>query len=148
MPRNDSSVRPVVAVIAVMIRNGQALLVRRANPPDAGLWGFPGGKIEPGEALMDAVVRELQEETGITCRPGPVLDAVDVFDHNECGELLSHHVLVAIQCSWVSGTPMAGDDALEASWVSLDELIAGSVNLSQNVAKIAFRAASLADADA
>ncbi|WP_244627084.1 NUDIX domain-containing protein [Microvirga tunisiensis] len=48
---------PIPAVIAVVIRNGWTLLVRRANPPDAGLWGFPGGKIEFGETVKDAADR-------------------------------------------------------------------------------------------
>ncbi len=56
---------PVPAVIAVVVHDGQALLVRRANPPDAGLWGFPGGKIEFGETVKAAATRELLEETGI-----------------------------------------------------------------------------------
>ncbi|WP_432695176.1 NUDIX hydrolase [Marinobacterium sp. YM272] len=136
--------RPVVAVIAVMIHGGSTLLVRRANPPDAGFWGFPGGKIELGESLESAVTRELYEETGVVAKPGPVLNAVDVIDRDDRGELRSHHVLVAIECDWVSGYPVAGDDALEARWFPLDELVSGTLKLSRNVAKLALQAASAA----
>ncbi|MEN7538812.1 NUDIX domain-containing protein, partial [Aurantiacibacter flavus] len=55
--------RPIAATIAVVLREGQVLLVRRANPPDAGRWGFPGGKIETGETIEQAAIRELYEET-------------------------------------------------------------------------------------
>ncbi|TCK09120.1 NUDIX hydrolase [Marinobacterium mangrovicola] len=135
--------RPVVAVIAVVIREGEVLLVRRANPPDAGLWGFPGGKIEPGEPLMDAVQRELHEETAVTARPVQVFNAVDVFDRDEHGALKSHHVLVAITCDWIDGEPVAGDDALEARWVRLDRLAQENLMLSADVERIAHQAAAL-----
>ena len=54
----EDKVRPVVAVLAVVVQAGRILLVRRANPPDAGLWGFPGGKVEFGETIADAALRE------------------------------------------------------------------------------------------
>ena len=75
--------RPIPATIAAVIRDGQVLLVRRANPPDQGRWAFPGGKIELGERIEDA--RELFEETGVTAEPLTVFDAVDVFDHDADG---------------------------------------------------------------
>ncbi|WP_256388415.1 NUDIX domain-containing protein [Lutimaribacter pacificus] len=55
---------------------------RRANPPDAGLWGFPGGKIDQGEPLFDAAIRELAEETGVSAEPLRVITALDAFDHD------------------------------------------------------------------
>ena len=75
--------RPIPATIAAVIRDGQVLLVRRANPPDQGRWAFPGGKIELGERIEDA--RALFEETGVTAEPLTVFDAVDVFDHDADG---------------------------------------------------------------
>lgn len=65
--------RPIVAVIGIVIRDGKVLLVQRANPPDAGRWGFPGGKIELGERIMDAAARAIKEETAITVKPLDVL---------------------------------------------------------------------------
>ncbi|MBL3567965.1 ADP-ribose pyrophosphatase [Rhodovulum sulfidophilum] len=114
--------RPLVAVLAVVIRAGQVLLVRRANPPDAGFWGFPGGKVEFAEPLLAAAARELFEETGIRAEPQAVLTALDALDRGPDGQVLGHFVLVAVRCLWQSGAPVAADDALEARWVALDEL--------------------------
>ncbi|MFX6119029.1 NUDIX domain-containing protein, partial [Acinetobacter baumannii] len=60
-----ASERPIPATIAVVLRDDRVLLVRRANPPDAGRWGFPGGKIERGETIAEAAIRELMEETAV-----------------------------------------------------------------------------------
>ncbi len=62
------NLRPIVATIGVLFKDEKVLLVRRANPPDVGRWGFPGGKIEHGEAIKDAAVRELYEETSIVSK--------------------------------------------------------------------------------
>ena len=128
---------PVVATIAVVFRNGQVLLVRRANPPDAGRWSFPGGKVDLGETLERAAIRELAEETEIQATAQQVFTAVDVFDHDESGVLRHHYVLVAVLCSWVSGTPIAGDDALEARWYPVEKLGTADLALSLGVEKVA-----------
>ena len=72
--------RPIPAALAVVIRERSVLLVRRANPPDAGLWGFPGGKIGSGELLAVAAVREVFEETGVRADAGPIFTAVDALE--------------------------------------------------------------------
>lgn len=131
--------RPIVAVLAVVIRDGEVLLVQRANPPDAGLWGFPGGKIEFGEPLLDAAARELAEETGVIATPRHVLDAIDAYDRPD-GVILRHFVLVAVLCDWQSGEPVAADDAADARWIALDEMEA-TLPLIRDVATLARRAA-------
>ncbi|WP_343611706.1 NUDIX hydrolase [Novosphingobium sp.] len=88
--------RPVPATIAAVIRDGSVLLVRRANPPDVGLWGFPGGKIDFGETIAQAAVRELLEETGIQAEAGPVFNCVDVLDRAEDGTIRHHYFLIAV----------------------------------------------------
>lgn len=133
--------RPIVAVLAVVIRGGEVLLVQRANPPDAGLWGFPGGKVEFGEPLLDAAARELAEETGVVATPRHVLDAIDAYDRPN-GEILRHFVLVAVLCDWQGGEPVAADDALDARWIALAEMEA-ALTLSKDVAALARRAALL-----
>lgn len=120
-PAPATGLRPIPAVLAVILRGPEVLLVRRANPPDAGLWGFPGGKIEPGETLARAAEREAREETGVRCRAGSAFAALDAF-HREDGALRAHYVLVALACQWLGGEPAAADDALEAAWFPLAAL--------------------------
>ncbi|WP_233837881.1 NUDIX hydrolase [Paraburkholderia sp. ZP32-5] len=113
---------PVAATIGVVLRNDQVLLVRRRNPPDAGLWGFPGGKINRGESITAAATREIHEETAITTEAVKIFTAVDVLDADEAGNLRHHFVLIAVLCRWIAGEPLAGDDALDARWWDLNAL--------------------------
>ena len=135
--------RPIVATIGVLFKDGKVLLVRRANPPDAGLWGFPGGKIERGETVKDAAVRELYEETGIVSNASKAFNAVDAFDFDSSGKLRHHFVLVAVLCIWVSGDPLAGDDALEANFFDIKDLINTDLALSLDVKEVALQAFEL-----
>lgn len=113
---------PVPAVIAVVVHEGRTLLVRRANPPDAGLWGFPGGRIELGETVGEAALRELAEETSVLGEVLGVITTLDILDRSDDGTLQHHYILIAVHCGWLSGAPMAGDDALEARWFPIEEL--------------------------
>ena len=129
--------RPVPAVIAVVLRGDEVLLVRRANPPDAGLWGFPGGKIEYGETVADAALRELQEETAIAAQAGEVLATLDILDRDRGGRLRHHYILIAVRCIFVSGEPLAGDDALEVRWFPVSQLDPARLPMSADVDTIA-----------
>lgn len=133
---------PVAAVLAVVLRDDHVLLVQRANPPDAGLWGFPGGKIEVGETLLAAAERELFEETGVAATADRTFAALDAFDRDDAGALHHHFILVAVRCRWQAGEPVAADDALDARWVSLRDL-GHALPLSRDVADVARQAAGL-----
>ncbi len=135
---------PVAAALAVVVRGDAVVLVRRANPPDAGLWGFPGGKVELGETVGQAAVRELREETGVVARALRPFAAVDALERADRGKVVSHFVLVAVLCAWVSGEPVAGDDALEARWFVFDELLAAGTPKSLDVDAVARRAREMA----
>ncbi|MBN8940926.1 MAG: NUDIX hydrolase [Rhizobiales bacterium] len=134
---------PIPATIAVVLRDGQVLLVRRANPPDAGRWGFPGGKIERGETIAQAAIRELAEETAVQAEALSVLTAVDAFDHDDNGGLRRHFILIAVACRWISGEPVAGDDALEAAWFAVADLDRCDLAMSFGVADVARQAVAL-----
>ncbi len=130
---------PVPAALAVVVRGRQVLLVRRANPPDQGLWGFPGGRIERGETVFAAAERELAEETGLAGTAIRLLDALDLLDCAPDGTLRHHFILLAVLCTPGSGAVHAADDALEARWFNRDAL--GDDNrFSRNVARLAYTA--------
>lgn len=130
MPTRDYPSRPVVGVLAVVWRDGEVLLVRRANPPQAGRWGFPGGGIELGETLAEAARRELAEETGVVATGGRPVTAIDVIEQPDTGDRDAedrdgpryHYVLVAVALDWRAGEPVAADDALDAAWFAPDRL--------------------------
>jgi 8-oxo-dGTP diphosphatase len=134
---------PIPAVIAVVIDDGRALLVRRANPPDAGLWGYPGGKIEYGETVSGAAIRELREETGVEAQAQDIITTLDVLVRAEDGTITQHYILIAVLCRWLSGDPVAADDALEAGWFALEELRSRTLPMSADVDVIADRAQAM-----
>ena len=110
--------RPVPAVGVVCLRDDSVLLIRRGTPPRQGEWSLPGGRIEPGERAMDAALRELREETGVEAEITGLIDVVDGL-FPEAGR---HYVLIDYAARWLSGEPVAGDDAAEARFVALDEV--------------------------
>jgi ADP-ribose pyrophosphatase YjhB (NUDIX family) len=136
-------IRPVAGAIAVVMRARDLLLVQRRNPPDAGLWGYPGGKIESGETIMDAAVRELREETGVLGRARRLLTPFDVLRYDAGGELTGHFILLPVLCDWVSGTPAAASDALAADWFSIARLEKSPQILSEHVLALANHAIDL-----
>ena len=138
---------PIAAVIAVVIHEGQTLLVRRANPPDAGLWGFPGGRIEYGETVEAAALRELTEETSVLGEACGVITALDILDRSDDGTLRYHFVLIAVRCRWLAGHPRAADDALEARWFRIADLGADEIAMSADVEVIARLARNLSQRD-
>jgi 8-oxo-dGTP diphosphatase len=109
---------PVPAVGVVCLRGDSVLLIRRGTPPRLGEWSLPGGRIEPGERAVDAALRELREETGVEAEITGLIDVVDGL-FPEAGR---HYVLIDYAARWVSGEPVAVDDALEARFVALDEI--------------------------
>jgi mutator protein MutT len=113
---------PVVGVGAVVVNDGQALIIKRANDPYKGQWSIPGGRVELGESLADAVRRELREETGLEVMVGPLIEVFDRIQLDDDGALRYHFVIIDYLCRAVAGTLLAGDDADEARWVTSDEL--------------------------
>ncbi|MDX1781680.1 MAG: NUDIX hydrolase [Thalassovita sp.] len=129
-------VRPTLAALAVVLRDDQVLLVRRRNKPDAGLWGYPGGHVEPGETVVQAALRELSEETSIRAEAGPILSGFDLIRHGADGLLAHHFYLVAVECWYRDGVPVAADDAQEACWMPVETVLGGGVPLSENVGSL------------
>ena len=109
--------RPEICVGAVAVDAERILLVRRGRGPAAGAWSLPGGRVESGETLAEAVVRELEEEAGIEGICGPMIGWVERIDDDH------HFVILDFSVDVLEGVePVAGDDAAEAMWVPLDEI--------------------------
>jgi 8-oxo-dGTP diphosphatase len=97
--------------------HGRLLLIQRGHEPGKGLWSLPGGRVEPGETAAEALVREMEEETGLTVEPGRLIGTVerpglagDVFDIQDYAATVT------------GGTLRPGDDAADARWVSPGEM--------------------------
>ncbi|RWR05081.1 NUDIX hydrolase [Paenirhodobacter populi] len=115
---------PRLGVLAVTIRGDEVALVQRRNPPAAGTWGFPGGKVEWGETIFEAALRELHEETGLLADPGPVLTSLDALSRDAAGKVAFHYHLIAVGCRWRAGEPLAADDAMAAQWARIEDVLA------------------------
>jgi 8-oxo-dGTP diphosphatase len=113
---------PIVGVGAVILRDGEVLIVRRANPPLQGEWSIPGGALDLGEKLRDGIAREVLEETGLDVEVGPVLDVFDSIFPDSAGRTKYHYVLIDYLCRPRSGTPTAASDASELRWARPEEL--------------------------
>lgn len=108
---------PSVCVGAVAVDDGRLLLVRRRNEPGLGSWSVPGGRVEPGETVQEAVVRELLEETGVEGVCTGLIGVVERIGDDHHFVILDYAVEVL-----PPAPPEAGSDALEARWVVLHEV--------------------------
>ena len=117
VPQGKTGSHPICGVGAVIRTADRYLLVRRGRAPNEGKWAVPGGKIQLGETMRQAVVREVEEETGL---------AVEVGDPIWVGEAMDpdgswHFILIDFEASIVGGDLRVGDDAAEIGWFTLEE---------------------------
>lgn len=114
----DPDARPIPCVGAVVVHDRRLLVVRRANPPGAGLWSIPGGRVEPGETAPEAVVREVAEETGLRVQAGRSMGSVE-----RAAPSGGVYLIDDLECSVVGdASAYAGSDASEVAWVDSAEL--------------------------
>ncbi len=113
---------PAPAVGVVCLKEETVLLIRRGRPPRLGEWSLPGGRLEWGERLQDAALRELREETGVQAQMLGLIDVVDGLFLGPSSDVQTHYVLVDYAVRWVAGDAVAGNDALEAAFYPLEHL--------------------------
>lgn len=108
---------PVVGVGAVIWREpDRLLLVRRGQPPRLGEWSIPGGRVEAGETVREALVREVTEETGLSIEVAALIDVVDLIDRDREGALTCHYALVDFSAHWRSGEAHPASDVAACGW--------------------------------
>ena len=113
---------PLVGVGAVIVQNHRVLLIRRGQPPLLGEWSLPGGVLECGETLREAVVREAREETGLVVEPDEMLGVYERVIRGDEGRVRYHYVLIDFLCRPICGDLKAGSDAADVRWFTRDEL--------------------------
>jgi ADP-ribose pyrophosphatase YjhB (NUDIX family) len=108
--------RPIIGVGAVVLDGNRVLLVKRANEPLKGEWSLPGGAVDVGESLGDAVKREVREETCLEIEVGPIVEVLDRIRREPDGRVRFHYVLVDFLCRPIGGSAHAASDAAEVAW--------------------------------
>lgn len=114
--------RPIVGIGALITDGSRIVLVRRGREPGKGQWSIPGGLVEVGETLEQAVIREVIEETGLLVEPQGLVELLDRIFRDKQGRVRHHYVLADYQCRVIGGSLKAGSDALEAEWADRSQL--------------------------
>lgn len=114
--------RPVLAASVAVFRDGLVLLATRTKPPADQLWSLPGGKVEAGETLEEAALRELEEEVGVKARILGFNRHVEIFGRDSAGAVTHHFVVASFVGEWLSGEPAAGPEAGAVKWVDPQRL--------------------------
>ena len=114
--------RPFLAVSAAILRDGRVLVVRRARKPALNLYTLPGGVVEVGETLHDAVVREVREETQLVIEPVALAGHREVIMRDAEGRAERHFVILSFAARWVEGEPVLNEELDDARWLAPSEI--------------------------
>jgi 8-oxo-dGTP diphosphatase len=109
--------RPYLAVSAAIIRDGRVLIVRRARPPAEGVFTLPGGAVEAGERLEEALLREVREETALTVEPLGLAGHREVIRRDHADRVERHFVILAFAARWIAGEPVLNAELTDAHWM-------------------------------
>jgi len=121
--------RPIVGVGAILLRRDRILMAQRGKEPLKGWWSLPGGALEIGESLHDAVCREVREETGLEVEPVRMFEIFERIMRDESGAPEYHYVLIDYVCRVIGGTLFPGDDVCAVEWVRRRDL--GSLQITE-----------------
>jgi len=114
--------RPYLAVSAAIVRDGKVLVVRRARKPALNLYTLPGGAVEAGETLTDAVIREVREETQLSIEPVALAGNREVIMRDSQGRVERHFVILCFAARWLAGEPVLNEELDDARWLAPSEL--------------------------
>jgi 8-oxo-dGTP diphosphatase len=114
--------RPFLAVSAAIVRAGQILVVRRARPPAQGLFSLPGGVVESGETLAQALIREVREETSLAIEPVALAGFRETITRDRDGRVERHFVILPFAARWRAGEVALNEELSEARWLDPAEL--------------------------
>jgi ADP-ribose pyrophosphatase YjhB (NUDIX family) len=133
--------RPYLAVSAAIFRNGKVLVVRRARKPALNLYTLPGGVVEAGEPLADAVVREVREETALEIETVGLAGHREVIVRDAEGRVERHFVIMSFAARWRGGEPVLNNELDDARWIDPPEL--AGYRTTDGLAEIVAAAAAL-----
>jgi len=126
--------RPYLAVSAAIVRDGKILLVRRARKPALNLYTLPGGGVETGETLHEAVMREVREETGLIVEPVALAGEREVITRDPQGRVERHFVILCFAARWRAGEPVLNEELDDARWLDPAEI--GELRTTEGLAEI------------
>lgn len=127
--------RPFLAVSAAVIHSGKVLIIRRAAGLASGIYTLPGGVVEVGETLMDAVIREVREETALTIEPVTLAGYREMVVRDSEKQVARHFVILCFAARWISGEPAPDlSEISEAAWRHPDDL--KTLNTTQGLQEI------------
>jgi mutator protein MutT len=118
----DYPAHPLVGVGAIILDRNRVVLARRGRPPALGQWSLPGGIVEPGETMEEAIVREVEEEVGLKVEVIHLVSVLDWILLDAAGNVEFHYVLMDFLCRPLGGALRAGSDVLSACLVPLEEI--------------------------
>ena len=109
---------PILAVSAAIVRDSKVLIVRRAaRPPAGGLYTLPGGVVEVGETLAEAVMREVREESGLVIEPVALAGYREAISADDDGRIRRHFVVLPFAARWIAGEPVLNEELTEWHWL-------------------------------
>lgn len=114
--------RPFLAVSAAIFKDDRVLVVRRAQSPANGLYTLPGGVVELGETLIEAVMREVREETGLEIEPHGLAGYRQLIARDASGRIERHFVILPFAARWLAGEIALNDELAEGRWLDPDAL--------------------------
>jgi len=116
-------VHPLVGVSALVLKDGKVLLVKRGMEPGKGLWSLPGGLVEVGERLEEAVLRELKEETGVDGEVKGLFDVEEYIERDERGRVKYHYILLVFLVEPKGGVVRPASDVLDAKYATVSDAL-------------------------